>query len=458
MTPRLSRATHGRPAAPVRIVHLGLGNFTRAHQAWYTEHAPDAETWGIAAFTGRRPTMAELLAPQDGLYTLLTKGPDGASAEVIASISEVHPATDLPTLLRLLASPEVAVLTTTVTEAGYHLDADGGLDQSGVVGADLEAVRGAAGDVAALGGLELQTVPVRVAAGLLARRAAGAGAMTVLPCDNLPDNGPTFQRVVLDAARAIDDSLPAWIEEEVSFATCMVDRITPGTSDADREAVRAEGWDDAAPVPTEPFTEWVIAGEFPAGRPRWEDAGAQFVDDVRPYEQRKLWMLNGAHSLLAYAGTILGCETVGDAMASPRARRLVEQWWAEAGPGLEVPWEAYAAALAERFENPGIRHLLAQIAADGSQKLPVRIGPTLRRCRAEGELPVGAATAVAAWMLHLRGHGAPVRDAAEEQVRALVGGTVAEDARRVLGHVAPELAGDDALVAAVVEAAEGLLA
>lgn len=460
----LTRATHGRPAAPIRIVHLGLGNFTRAHQAWYTEHASDAERWGIAAFTGRRPTMAELLTPQDGLYTLITKEPDGDRFEVISSISAVHPASDFAALVGYFTSPALAVVTSTVTEAGYCRGDDGSLDADREdVAADLAAVRGIVEEqrvsLETVAALSPATAPVRVMAALLARRAAGLGALTILPCDNLPDNGVAFKRVIRDAALAVDESIAGWIDEHVAFATCMVDRITPATTDEEVAVVEArQGYHDASPVPTEPFTEWVIAGEFPAGRPAWESAGATIVDDVVPYEQRKLWMLNGSHSLMAYAGPILGVETVRDGINDPRLRKLVQQWWREAGPGLSVPWKDYAEALTRRYENPNIKHLLGQIAADGSQKIPVRIVPTLQRLRAEGEMPTAAVTAVAAWMLHLRGHGAPLKDASADKVQALVGGTLEEDAARVVAYAAPELADDNALIAAVAAAAEELLA
>ncbi|HJE50509.1 MAG TPA: mannitol dehydrogenase family protein [Tessaracoccus flavescens] len=465
---RLSRTTHGRPAAPVRLVHLGLGNFTRAHQAWYTEHASDAEQWGIAAFTGRRPTMSEALTPQDGLYTLITKGADGDSYEVISSVSHVHPASDFASLVRYFASPELAVVTSTVTEAGYYRAADGSLDvDDSAVAADLDVLRElvSAGDLSvdAVAAAEVATPPARILAGLLARRAAGVGALTVLPCDNIPDNGSAFGRVVTDAARAVDESLVGWMDENVAWATCMVDRITPATTDElVSEVAEAEGYEDVSPVPTEPFSEWVISGQFPAGRPDWESAGATIVDEVEPYEQRKLWMLNGSHTLMAYAAPILGLETVYDAITNETVRGWVKQWWAEAGSGLSVPWEEYADKLIERFENPNIRHLLAQIAADGSQKLPVRIAPTLVAFREKGELPVGAIRAVAAWTLHLRGLGAPVKDAAADRVQALVvGGQGSEnleaDVRAVLGYVAPSLAEDDELVAAVVASAEEIV-
>ena len=462
--PNLSRSQFGRPAAPVRIVHLGLGNFFRAHQAWYTEHAPDGADWGIAAFTGRRPTMAELLTPQDGLYTLITKGNDGDTYEVISSVSAVHAASDFAALTNYFASPDLAIITSTVTEAGYCRAPDGSLDTGdAAVAADLAAVQELLGagepTVESIAALQLTSVPVRIMAGLLARRAAGAGAMTVLPCDNLPENGAAFRRVVTDAAQATDPSLAEWMGENIAWATSMVDRITPATTDTEISDVeKAQGYHDESPVPTEPFSEWVVSGEFPAGRPDWEASGVQIVEEVEAYEQRKLWMLNGSHSLMAYAGPILGVETVAEGIAHPRLREIVQTWWQEAGPGLSVPWEDYAQALIDRYENPNIRHLLAQIAADGSQKIPVRIAPTLRRFRKEGEMPKAAVTAVAAWLLHLRGHGAPIKEAAPEKLQALVGGSLKEDAKNVLGHVVPELAGDDELITAVMQAAEELLA
>lgn len=462
-TPKLSRADFGRPAAPIRMVHIGLGNFTRAHQAWYTEHASDNSEWGIAAFTGRRPTMAELLGPQDGLYTLITKHADHDAFEVISSVSVVHPASDFAQLIDYFASPDLAVVTSTVTEAGYYRADDGSLMvDNETVAADLATLKELAAedfDIEDIKKLEISTAPARILAGLLARRIAGCEALTILPCDNIPDNGAAFSRVVKDAAKAVDPSILDWADEHVAWATCMVDRITPATTDAEREAVEKEqGYIDVAPVPTEPFNEWVVSGEFPAGRPDWESAGVQIVEDVEPYEQRKLWMLNGSHSLMAYAGPIRGFETVGDAIVDPTIRSWVDEWWSEAGSGLSVEWEDYAAALVERFENPNIRHLLAQIAHDGSQKIPVRIAPTLTRLRKEGKMPKGAIRAVAAWMLHLQGNGAPVKDAQSERVLALVGKSMKEDAASVLEYVAPELAGDEELVDAIVAAAEEILA
>ncbi len=454
--PRLSRAAgHGRPAAPVRIVHVGLGNFFRAHQAWYTDKAPDAADWGIAAFTGRSPAMANALNPQDGLYTLITRGATD-SFDVISSISAVHAASDHEAWLGYWSSPDLAVVTLTVTEAGYMRAPDGALDRSREdVQADIAALR--ADPLAAAA-----TAPGRIVSGYLARRAAGAGAIAVVPCDNLPDNGPALERVVADLIDAVDPSLADWAAQNVAFGTTMVDRITPATTDEHRAAVLAAlGVVDASPVPTEPFSEWVIAGQFPKGRPAWDAAGATIVDDVVPFEQRKLWLLNGSHSLLAYSGTIRGHETVADAINDPVNRAWVEEWWDEASRHLTLPEAdvaAYRQALLSRFENPNIRHVLAQIAADGSQKIPVRIVPTLRAERAAGRVPVGATRAVAAWVCHLRGLGAPIKDARASEVAALGEGTLEESVDKVLAFLGADLAADEQVRAAVVAHAEDLTA
>ncbi len=437
-----------RPAPPVRLVHLGLGNFFRAHQAWYTDRAPDAGDWGIAAFTGRRGELAEALNDQDCLYTLITRAADGDRFEVIGSLAHAHPATDHEAWLAYLRSPDVRAVTLTVTEAGYFRGAGGGLDlDHPAVGGDVETLKG---DPGAL----VHTAPARLVAGLLARRDADAGPISLVPCDNLPGNGAVVARVVADLAGLVDPDLAAWMGDSVSTVTTMVDRITPRTTPADVQAVLDRtGTADRAPVVTEPFHEWVLSGAFPAGRPRWEDAGATFTDDVSPYEDRKLWLLNGAHSLLAYAGSTLGHQTVAEAVADDRCRAWVEQWWSEASPHLSLPaadLAAYRSALSARFANPRIEHRLEQIAADGSQKLPVRIVPVLRRERAAGRLPEGALRVLAAWLAHLRGAGAPVQDPRGEELVASAAGSLPDAVRRVLAFLDPALAEDAEVTSAVV--------
>jgi fructuronate reductase len=439
--------------APVRIVHLGLGNFLRAHQAWYTANAPDAADWGIAAFTGRRPDTAKDLQPQDGLYTLIIRGADRDTFDVVGSVSAVHPAADHGAYLDYLRRTEVVLVTITVTEAGYLRGPDGRLDVNReVVRADLAALRK---DPAA----PVASLPAKLVAGLLARRAAGSGAITILSCDNLPHNGSVTEAVVVDLARAVDDSLPGWIDDHVDFATSMVDRITPATTDDDRDLVAtSQGYQDASPVPTEPFSEWVISGRFPGGRPAWQDAGAQIVDDVVPYEQRKLWLLNGSHSLLAYAGSVRGHGSVDEAIADPECRGWVESFWDEASPYLTLSSESvadYRRALIERYSNPRIGYQLSQIATDGSVKLPVRILPTLLAERAAGRLPIGCATAVAAWVLHLRGIGAPIKDEGAGRAREAAGADdLAVAAAGVLDTLDTGLGADLELVRFVVQQCE----
>jgi fructuronate reductase len=425
---------------PVRIVHLGLGGFFRAHQAWYTGVAPDAAGWGIAAFTGRSRALADRLTRQDGLYTLVVRGPEADEVALQRALVAAYPGTDLAAWRAHLARPEVAVVTLTVTEAAYARARDGGLDLDRPdVTEDVAAVAKEA---------EVTTVPGRLVAGLAARRAAGGGPLAVVSCDNLPGNGAATARVVTDLAGAADPALAGWIGEHVSFVTTMVDRITPRTTDEDvRTVAERTGWPDAVPVVTEPFTEWLLSGEFPAGRPAWDAAGARFVADVRPHETRKLLMLNGGHSLLAYAGSARGHDTIAEAVADPVCRGWLEQWWDEASRHVPLPeadLAAYRAALLARFANPRIRHRLAQIAADGSQKLPIRVLPVLRGERAAGRTPAGALRILSAWIDHLRGVGAPVDDAGAEPYLERAGSS-----RDVLALLAPDLADDAELIHAL---------
>ena len=455
-SPRLSRSLPNTPAAaPVRMVHLGVGNFHRAHQAWYTSRSPDAEEWGIAAFTGRRSDTADALRPQDGLYTLITRKADGDSFELVGALSAVHAAAEHEAYLDYLSRPEVAIVTITVTEAGYLRGADGHLDAGqGVVAADLQALRSdPRGPVTSL--------PAKLVAGLLGRRAAGTEALTVLSCDNLPDNGAVTKTVVQDLAADVDDTLPGWIDDHIDFATSMVDRITPHTTDADRAKVQdACGYVDAAPVPTEPFSEWVVSGGFPAGRPRWEEAGATLVSDVEPFERRKLSLLNGSHSMLAYAGSIRGYQTIDEAIADPACRSWVETFWDEACRHLALPASNladYRAALLTRFANPQMRDQLARIAADGSAKLPVRTLPTLRAERSAGRIPTGCAATIAAWVLHLRGLGAPVKDpGAAAAQKAANSGDLSAAVPVVLDILEPGLGGDQDFVQAVLDQADAI--
>ena len=454
----MSELNRSAGAPPVRIVHLGLGNFFRAHQAWYTTHAPDAAEWGIAAFTGRSDARSDALgaalSAQGGLYTLVTRAADGDRFEVVASLARIHLVNEHAAWLGYLADPSVTVVTTTVTEAGYVRGAGGGLDvDRPEVRTDLAALRG---DLTA----SVSTAPAKLVAGFAARRLAGAGPVTMMPCDNLPGNGAAVARVIGDFAELLDPELAAWIVGNVFYVTTMVDRITPEPTAEDiAGAGIATGVHDRAAVVTEPFTEWVISGEFAAGRPRWQDAGATFTADVAPFEDRKLWMLNGAHSMLAYAGSIRGHVTVADAMRDATCLAWLDQWWDASSRHLSLPAaenDAYRAALIERFANPRLQHRLEQIAWDGSQKLPIRVLPILRREAAAGRLPPGATRPVAAWVCHLRGSGATVTDARAAEFVELASGPLRDAVALVLKALDPDLAADDAVVAAVLAQAREL--
>ena len=448
--PPLSRAVVDRPAVPVRIVHVGLGAFHRAHQAWYTD-AVDAECeWGIAAVTGRSPRAAEDLAAQDGLFTVIERSADGDAATIVGSITEAVDGADVDRLVELIASPGTAIITITITEPGYRLTSDGSPDLGD------EAV---VADLAALAeGRAPRTAMGRLLRGLAARRDADAGPVAVVPCDNMPDNGTLVARGLRRIAERVDPGLAEWIDEHVSFVSTSVDRITPKTTEADlATAAELTGFRDAAAVVTEPFRDWVLCGDFPAGRPAWERAGARFVDDIEPFERRKLWLLNGSHSLLAYAGRLRGHETVAAAIADPVCRGWVEDFWDEAvrhlPAGLDLP--DYRAALLARYDNARIEHRLAQIGMEGATKLRVRIVPTLLAERAAGRSGTACIRALATWVvLHRRGEDLP--DARREAIDRVLAGPEHAVEAGLLALVDERIAADEGIVADVRAAVSAL--
>lgn len=388
-----------RPAPPVRIVHLGVGAFSRSHTAWFTAHAADAEAWGIAAYTGTSSSLADALNAQDGVYTLVVRSADGDTAEVIESLVRAHPGGDLEHLVADLAAAQTAIVTLTITEAGYRASPDGDPDLSDpMVVADLESLA-AMEEATDLGAVPVRTALGRLVLGLEARRRAGGAPIAVVSCDNLPDNGGTLRRAVLSLAAA-SPVTEEWCEASVSFVSTSVDRITPRVGDADARAL-AECYRDPVVVIAEPFADWVLSGEFPAGRPQWEAAGARFTDELEPWEARKLWLLNGAHSILACLGPMRGHREVAEAIADPVCRGAVERFWDEAERHLPVSLDVarYRDDLLARFDNPRIVHLLSQIAGDMITKLRLRIAPVARLERAQGRDAAACAEAFAVWML-----------------------------------------------------------
>jgi len=419
--PALNRSTVGRlPAAvrrpdydvaalPVGIVHLGLGAFHRAHQAVYTDDVLARDPrWGICGVSLRTPRATAGLAAQDGLYAVLTKSREGTAARVIGALREaLFLGTDRARLLARFADPAVTVVTLTVTEKGYcHDPATGRLNAAHPeIAHDLAHPD------------EPTSAPGVLVAGLAARRAAGAGAITVVCCDNLPHNGRVVEGIVAAYARLVDPALADWIGAHVAFPSTMVDRIVPATTAADiDEAARLLGIGDAAPVVCEPFGQWVIEDRFVAARPAWEAAGAQFVADVAPFETMKLRLLNGSHSTLAYLGFLAGHDFIWQASAAPDLGTLVLRQMAEeivptltAPPGIDLA--AYCNDLMTRFRNPALPHRTQQIAMDGSQKIPQRLLNTVRDRLAAGASIAHLTLAVAGWIRYASGsdeHGQPI--------------------------------------------------
>lgn len=390
--------TRTAPAPPARIVHIGLGAFSRSHIAWYTDRATDAAQWGISAYAGRSGALADALSGQDCLYTLIERSAEGDRPTVVSSIVAAQRGGDHETLIHELASSTTAIVTLTITEAGYRTRADGTPDDSDpAVGADIaELQRVARGSVSA-SEARMQTALGRLVLALEVRRARGNGPLALVCCDNIPDNGSYLRSALVSLARHLPNAAE-WIENHVSFVSTSVDRITPRL-DPGEESVLRERYDDAAPVVAEPFSDWVLSGDFPAGRPEWETAGARFTDDLEPWEARKLWMLNGAHTLLASLGSLRGHDHVAQAIVDPVCRAAVEAFWDDAARQLPrgVDTVAYRVALVDRFANPRIVHRLAQIAEGASTKIRLRVVPVAERERASGRDADGCATAIAAW-------------------------------------------------------------
>jgi fructuronate reductase len=387
--------------APQRIVHIGLGAFHRAHQAWFTSQVDTDKAWGITAFTGRSAKAAEELAPQDGLFTLVTRGEDGDHFEVIDSISAAVDGNDTQAFIDAIVDEQTAIVTLTITEAGYGMDAAGHVDKVNSPAA-------------------LQ----RLAAALDARRLFHGKPIAIVSCDNMPSNGALLKVAMGDLFEAFGAEAQAWMASEVSFVTTSIDRITPKTTEEDIAIVKAEtGWDDAAPVITEPFKDWVLEGEFPLGRPAWQNAGAKFVDNIEPFENRKLWLLNGSHSLLAYAGQLRGHETVAEAINDEVCLGWVQGYWGEAVnhlPAAELDLNNYREALLARYRNSRIAHRLAQIAMDGSTKLRVRVAPTAKAELAAGRDAQGCALAIGAWVEFVIAKQGEVEDSQAAAILKLV--------------------------------------
>ncbi len=419
---RLSRETFAgvREPDPVRIVHIGPGAFHRAHQAWYTEHAGDR--WGIAAVCARSSRPLEELGQQGGLYSLFEHHEAGWQPSVVQSISSVEDAAE-SSLVRLLASPAVSVVTLTVTETGYAPSSH---------------------------------VIKRLALGLAERLRHDVGPIACCSLDNLPSNGKVLERAIKDALAETRPQALSSLDEQVSFPSSVVDRITPRPTAADR--ARAAAWlglEDWAVVATEAYSEWAFEDRFPAGRPAWERGGGRPVEDVGGFGLRKLRFLNAGHSALAYLGALAGHRTVDEAIADGTVALHVEGLFDEATRALGATadglgLEAYCKSLRVRWSDRIIAHELTQIAEDGVAKLSVRLAPTVTALRTRS-MPHHCVAVVAAFWDHLRGCSGMAISPSDEAVARRCQQLSLDSARALLGALQPELADDGELAAAVLE-------
>lgn len=402
--------------APERIgiVHLGLGAFHRAHQAQVVEQciAGGERDWGICSVNIRgNRALVDALRDQGFRYHLAeyTDRAHVTLREIRAINETMFTGTDarglrgedLPALLARLSDPDTHIVTLTVTEKGYYLS-----PSEGTLLIDDPAI---AADIAHFDAP--RTAPGILVEALARRRQAGIAPFTVLSCDNMPDNGERTRRAVVALAEQRDVALADWIKSQVAFPSSMVDRIVPAMDEEAFGRLQAMGCDDPAAVVSEAFLQWVIEDHFPQGRPDWGQYGVEMVEDVAPFETMKLRMLNGAHSLLAYTGPLMGLETVAEAVTDPLLQKLLRRYMLEeAAPTLSMPesvsLEDYARALMARFGNDSLRHRLHQIAMDGSQKLPQRwLRGGEERLNASDDAQALNATVfgVAAWIRYTRG-------------------------------------------------------
>jgi fructuronate reductase len=436
-------------AVSVGIVHLGVGAFHRSHQAVHTEDAAAADgdtSWGILGVAPRSARVVEQLRPQDGLYSVLTAGRTATSLRVVGSLRDVALLKEeSERVLAALSAPSTHVVTTTVSEKGYHRAVGGGPDITDPdLAADVDVLRREVG----LGVRDDRPArtPVGTLCRALVRRRREHGApVTVVCCDNLADNGGVLRDLVdgvLAAASAEDDR--AWVADAVRFPSTMVDRITPTTAAHRRdEAAALLGLRDEGLVVAEPFSQWVIQDAFAGPRPRWERAGVVLTADVASWERAKLRLLNGTHSAAAYLGALAGHRFIDEAVTDPRIAAVVRGLQAEARRTLDAPegldLEAYGETVLERFGNPATGHTTAQVAGDGSQKLPHRIIGTIVDLLDRGEVPIAATRAMAAWAAFVargrdvRGVALPLDDPLAPVLRAATAGDDRGLADRILG-------------------------
>jgi mannitol 2-dehydrogenase len=402
----LSVPGYDRNALRVGIVHFGAGAFHRSHQAMYLDRlmsAGEARDWAICAvdvLPADRPRQAAFRA-QNGLYTLLVKRPDGtAAAQVIGSLTEYLFAPDQPgEVLDRLTDPRTRIVTLTITEGGYNLRHDTGEFDAASPSVQHDLAPGAVP----------RTVFGFIVAALRRRRDRDVPPFTIVSCDNIEGNGNVTRSVLGAFADLAEPGLGDWVRDAVAFPNSMVDRITPVTTTADVARLAEEfGVADAWPVVCEPYVQWVLEDDFPAGRPRWQDCGVQLVTDVRPYELMKLRLLNAGHQALAYPAALAGYRYVHEAATDPVIATFVTDYLQlEARPTVpDVPGvdlDDYMTELLARFANPAIRDTLTRLCAGASDKIPKWVLPVVRRNLDAGRPVTRAATLIASWARYAEG-------------------------------------------------------
>ena len=394
---RLGRPGYDRADLTPGVLHIGVGNFHRAHQAVYLDELFNQgrdHDWAIvgAGIKSFDQARRDALQAQDWLSTVVELSPGRVEARVTGAMidfCDIDPAA----IIAHIADPAIRIVSLTITEGGYFIDATtGGFDP-----AHPDIQHDAQNPDAP------RTVFGILLAGLQLRSARGYRAPTILSCDNLPENGHVTRAAVEGLAALISEELRLWIANHVAFPNSMVDRITPATSESKRALVQAEfGLDDAAPVVCEPFRQWVMEDTFPLGRPALEHVGVQFVADVAPYETMKLRILNAGHAAIAYPAALLGYECVHDAMADPDISGWLRQLMqTDVIPVLHpIPGEDYHAYLEtciRRFANPEVRDTIARLCQDGSNRQPKFILPTLTEALDTGRSIDGLALELALW-------------------------------------------------------------
>ena len=400
----IRRPTYDRSTLTPGIVHIGLGNFHRGHQAWYLHRLFEKglnHDWAIIG-AGVRPYDAEMrtrMQAQDYLTTLIELDPTGTSVEVTGSMIDYVPVEpDNGPLIRQIADPAIRIVALTVTEGGYYIDpATGGFD-----GAHPDILHDAASPD------RPRTAFGAIIAALRLRRDGGIGPLTAMSCDNLQGNGHILCQTVVSLARLSDPELADWIDTECSFPNSMVDCIVPATGPKELALVRKLGIEDAVPVTHENFRQWVIEDDFCAGRPDWDQAGATFSDNVHGYEIMKIRILNGGHQVIAAAGDLLGIDTIAGCMADPRIHALFRKVeHDEIEPHVApVPGRTpadYVELIDRRFSNPSIVDTTRRVAFDGSSRQPGFILPSVREGLAAGTSVAGLALVSALWARYCLG-------------------------------------------------------